>query len=129
MSSCCTIPLYCQFTCIHLERKQLNLLSCLSLCLYLMYNNIINENCIYFSYLRTIRWGVRYHLLAVKPYILEILNNIVNSERVTFLGIKVDDLCSRLHLKFYNICSIKGSDSISGMLVHNTARTVSTSFE
>jgi tetratricopeptide (TPR) repeat protein len=62
---------------------------------------------------------------AVKPYILEILSNIINSEGVPLLGIKCDDLGSRLHLKFNNLCTIKTSDYISGELLLNLASSIS----
>ncbi|XP_060581900.1 uncharacterized protein LOC132738421 [Ruditapes philippinarum] len=93
--------------------RENNLLSCLSLCLYLLYNNIINENCPHFIIPgnNLMRGKIS---PAVKPYILEILSNIINSEGVVLLGIKCDALGSRLHLKFNNLCTIKTSDIISG---------------
>jgi hypothetical protein len=64
---------------------------------------------------------------AVKPYILEILNNIINSEGVALLGIRCDDLGSRIHLKFYNLspCLLKASDIISGYLLYSLAAEIS----
>ncbi|XP_060576581.1 uncharacterized protein LOC132733873 [Ruditapes philippinarum] len=101
--------------------RENNLLSCLSLCLYLLYNNIINENCPHFIIPgnNLMRGKIS---PAVKPYILEILSNIINSEGVALLGIKCDDLGSRLHLKFNNLCTIKTSDIISGTLLFNLAK-------
>jgi hypothetical protein len=61
----------------------------------------------------------------IKPYILEILNNIINSEGVALLGIKCDNLGSRLHLKFYNRCPIKTSHIISRILLFNLALGIS----
>ncbi|XP_060563539.1 uncharacterized protein LOC132722932 [Ruditapes philippinarum] len=103
--------------------RENNLLSCLLLCLYLLYNNIINENCPHF-------FIPEYNLMrgkispVVKPYILELLNNIINSEGVALLGIKCDDLGSRLHLKCYNLCPYKTSEYISGFLLLETANTI-----
>ncbi|XP_060565909.1 uncharacterized protein LOC132724941 [Ruditapes philippinarum] len=104
--------------------RENNLLSCLSLCLYLLYNNIINENCPHFIIPgnNLMRGNI---LPAVKPYILEMLNNIINSEGVAILRIKCDGLGSRLHLKFYNFCPIKTIDSISGTLLCNLAYKIS----
>ncbi|XP_060574016.1 uncharacterized protein LOC132731778 [Ruditapes philippinarum] len=104
--------------------RENNLLSCLSLCLYLLYNNIINENCPHFIIHgnNLMRGKI---LPAVKPHILEILNNIINSDGMALLGIKCDDLGSRLHLKFYNLCPFKKSDIISGILLFNLAVSLS----
>ncbi|XP_060556693.1 uncharacterized protein LOC132717274 [Ruditapes philippinarum] len=98
--------------------REYNLLSCLSLCFYLLYNNIINENCPHFIIPgnNLMRGKIS---SEIKPYILEILKNIINSEGVTLLGIKCDNLGSRLQLKFYNRCPIKSSHIISGQLLQN----------
>ncbi|XP_060578918.1 uncharacterized protein LOC132735903 [Ruditapes philippinarum] len=107
--------------------RENNLFSCLSLCLNLLYNNIINENCPHFIIPENNL--MRGKISPVdKPYILEILNNIINSEGVALLGIKCDDLGSRLHLKFYNLCPFKTSDLISGYLLHDTASNILNSF-
>jgi hypothetical protein len=104
--------------------RENNLLSCLSLCLYLLYNNIINENCPHFIIPENNL--MRGKISPVdKPYILEILNNIINSAGVALLGIKCDDFGSRLHHKFYNLCPSKSSDRISGSLLYDTAGTIS----
>ncbi|XP_060573998.1 uncharacterized protein LOC132731764 [Ruditapes philippinarum] len=104
--------------------RENNLLSCLSLCLYLLYNNIINENCPHFIIPgnNLMRGKI---LPAVKPYILEILNNIIDSEGLALLWIKCDDLGSRLHLKFSNLCAIKKGDIISETLLYNLAISIS----
>jgi hypothetical protein len=83
--------------------RENNLLSCLSQCLYLLFNNVINENCPHFIIPENnlMRGKIS---SVVKPCILHILNNIINGEGVALLGIKCDDLGSRLHLKFYNLC-------------------------
>ncbi|XP_060597763.1 uncharacterized protein LOC132751594 [Ruditapes philippinarum] len=101
-----------------------NLLFCLTQCLYLLYTNIINENCPHFIIPgnNLMRGKIS---PAVKPYILEILNNIINSEGVALLRIKCDALGSRLHLKFYNLCAFKESDIISATLLLNFALTKS----
>ncbi|XP_060563066.1 uncharacterized protein LOC132722563 [Ruditapes philippinarum] len=100
--------------------RENNLLSCLSLCLYLLYNNIIYENCPHFIITgnNLMRGKIS---PAVKPYILEILSNIINSAGVAILGIKCDDLGSRLQHKFYNLCTIKTSDIISESLLFSLA--------
>ncbi|XP_060597767.1 uncharacterized protein LOC132751597 [Ruditapes philippinarum] len=97
-----------------------NLLSCLTHCLYLLYTNIINENCPHFIIPgnNLMRGKIS---PAVKPYILEILNNIINSEGVALLGIKCDALGYRLHDKFHNLCPIKTSAIISVTLLFNLA--------
>ncbi|XP_060589856.1 uncharacterized protein LOC132745038 [Ruditapes philippinarum] len=107
--------------------RENNLLSCLLLCLNLLYNNIINENCPHFiiSENNLMRGKIS---SVVKPYILEILNNIINSAGVALLGIKCDDLGSRLHLKFYNLCPFKTSDRISVHLLYFTAGSISNLF-
>ncbi|XP_060554426.1 uncharacterized protein LOC132715439 [Ruditapes philippinarum] len=107
--------------------RENNLLSCLSLCLYLLYNNIINENCPHFIIPENnlMRGKIS---PVVKPYILEIINNIINSVGVALLGIKCDDLGSRLHHKFYNVCPFKISEQISGLILKEMARSVLLSF-
>ncbi|XP_060563433.1 uncharacterized protein LOC132722866 [Ruditapes philippinarum] len=117
---CKTVVFHCiANTHSNIWRKN-NLLSCLTQCLYLLYTNIINENCPHFIIPgnNLMRGKIS---PAVKPYILEILNNIINSEGVALLGIKCDALGSRLHLKFYNLCPFKESDIISGTLLFNLA--------
>ncbi|XP_060574006.1 uncharacterized protein LOC132731770 [Ruditapes philippinarum] len=100
--------------------RENNLLTCLSLCLYLLYNNIINENCPHFMIPENnlMRGKIS---SAFKPYILEILNNVINSEGVALLGIKCDDLGSRVHHKFYNLSLYKASDFILPALLVNIA--------
>ncbi|XP_060578205.1 uncharacterized protein LOC132735283 isoform X2 [Ruditapes philippinarum] len=104
--------------------RENNLLSCLSLCLYHLYNNIVNENCPHFIIPRNnlMRGKIS---AVVKPYILEILSTIINSEGVALFGIKCDDLGSRLHLKFYNLCPFKSSDRISGVVLYDAANNIS----
>ncbi|XP_060563442.1 uncharacterized protein LOC132722875 [Ruditapes philippinarum] len=114
---CKTVVFHCiANTHSNIWRKN-NLLSCLTQCLYLLYTNIINENCPHFIIPRNnlMRGKIS---PAVKPYILEILNNIINSEGVALLGIKCDYLGFRLHAKFNDLSSIKASDFISeGLLL------------
>ncbi|XP_060593519.1 uncharacterized protein LOC132747994 [Ruditapes philippinarum] len=106
--------------------RENNLLSCLSLCLYLLYDNIINENCPHFIIPENNL--MRGKISPVdKPYILEILNNIINSAGVALLGIECDGLGSRLHLKFYNLCPFKTREHVSGFLLHDTACVISSS--
>ncbi|XP_060592886.1 uncharacterized protein LOC132747503 [Ruditapes philippinarum] len=100
--------------------RENNLLSCLSLCLYLLYNNIINENCPHFIIPgnNLMRGKIS---PAVKPYILEILRNIINSEGVALLWIKCDALGSRLQRKILNLGTIKTTDITSGSQLFNLA--------
>ncbi|XP_060574003.1 uncharacterized protein LOC132731768 [Ruditapes philippinarum] len=100
--------------------RENNILSCLSLCLYLLYNSIINKNCPHFIIPgnNLMRGEIS---RAVETYILEILNNIINSEGVALLGITCDALGFRLCLKFYNLCPFKTSDDISAALSFNLA--------
>ncbi|XP_060555436.1 uncharacterized protein LOC132716227 [Ruditapes philippinarum] len=121
---CKTVLFHCiSKTCSNIWREN-NLLSCLSLCLYLLYNNIINEHCPHFIIPgnNLMRGKIS---PAVKPYILEILNNIIYSEGVALLGINCDHLGFRLHDKFYNFCLIKTSDFISGFLYFSMASEIS----
>ncbi|XP_060574010.1 uncharacterized protein LOC132731773 [Ruditapes philippinarum] len=101
--------------------RENNLLLCLSLCLYLLYTNIIYENCPHFIIPgnNLMRGKIS---PAVKPYILEKLNIIINSEGLALLGIKCDDLGSRLLLK---LSAIKKGDIISGKLLYNLAFSIS----
>ncbi|XP_060578924.1 uncharacterized protein LOC132735907 [Ruditapes philippinarum] len=100
--------------------RENNLLSCLSSCLYHLYNNIINENCPHFIIPENNLMRSKISPV-VKPYILEILRNIINSEGVALLRIKCDGLSFRLRLKFYNLCPFKTSHRISDLLLRNTA--------
>ncbi|XP_060555623.1 uncharacterized protein LOC132716375 [Ruditapes philippinarum] len=121
---CKTVVFHCiANTHSNIWRKN-NFLPCLTQCLYLLYTNIINENCPHFIIPgnNLMRGKIS---PAVKPYILEILNNIINSKGLALLGIKCDSLGSRLHAKFNNLCPIKTSDFISGDLLFNLAAEIS----
>ncbi|XP_060564309.1 uncharacterized protein LOC132723576 [Ruditapes philippinarum] len=101
--------------------RENNLLFCLTLCLYLLYNNIINEHCPHFIIPgnNLMRGKIP---PAVKPYILQILNNIINSEGVALLRVKCDDLGSRI---FLNFCPFKTRDIMPGSLLYNLALKIS----
>ncbi|XP_060560706.1 uncharacterized protein LOC132720567 [Ruditapes philippinarum] len=123
---CKTVLLHCIANSHFNIWRENNLLSCLSLCLYLLYNNIINENCPHFIIPENnlMRGKIS---PAVKPYILEIVNNIINSKGAAMLGIKYDDIGSRLQFKFFNLCRFQTSKYISGLLLYDTATNISIS--
>ncbi|XP_060561380.1 uncharacterized protein LOC132721142 [Ruditapes philippinarum] len=107
--------------------RENNLLSCLSQCFYLLYNNIISENCPHFIIPgnNLMRGKIS---SENKPYLREEVNKIVSNEGealLKVLGIKYDDLGSRLRLKFYNRSLIKSSHIISGELLFNLAIRIS----
>ncbi|XP_045157383.2 uncharacterized protein LOC123523790 [Mercenaria mercenaria] len=66
--------------------RENNLLVCLSLCLYILYNSILNDNCPHF-----ITPGnnlMRGHISrGSKPYILKILQSVIRSEGTLLMGI------------------------------------------
>ncbi|XP_045157494.2 uncharacterized protein LOC123523840 [Mercenaria mercenaria] len=106
--------------------RENNLLVCLSLCLFVLYNSILNENCPHFIIPENnLMKGYFSH--ESKPYLLEILQNIINSEGRALLEIECDDLGARLQLKFSNLLfefDIKKSKIISGQLLDFTAQTI-----
>ncbi|XP_060579311.1 uncharacterized protein LOC132736224 [Ruditapes philippinarum] len=97
-----------------------NLIVCLSLCIHDLYTNIFNENCPHFFIPENnlMRGKIT---PEVKPFILDILQRFINSNGVALLGIKCDDLGSRLQLKFNNIlvCPFRTYDDISKKLLTN----------
>ncbi|XP_045191405.2 uncharacterized protein LOC123548308 [Mercenaria mercenaria] len=103
--------------------RENNLLVCLTLCLFVLYNSILNENCPHFIIPgNNLMRGHISH--AYKPYILEILKYIINSEGRALLEIECDDLGARIQLKLSNLHSefeIKSSD-ISGDLILSIAQ-------
>ncbi|XP_053405217.1 uncharacterized protein LOC128558925 [Mercenaria mercenaria] len=102
--------------------RENNLLVCLSLNLFVLYHSILNENCTHFiiSGNNLMRGKIS---PQVKPYILEILLYIINSEETALLEIGCDDLGSRLLLKLLNSLFTfkKSSELVSGSLVHASA--------
>jgi hypothetical protein len=121
---CKTVLFHCVANTPLYTWRENNLLSCLSLCLYLLYNNVINENCPHFIIPGNNLMSGKISPV-VKPYILEILNNIINSEGAALFEIKCNDIGSRFYLKFSNFCPIKTSDMISGSLFMNLALLIS----
>ncbi|XP_045157380.2 uncharacterized protein LOC123523789 [Mercenaria mercenaria] len=96
------------------------ILVCLSLCLFVLYNCILNENCPHFIIPgNNLMRGHISH--EYKPYILEILQYIINSEGRALLGIECDDLGARIQLKLSCFVEFKTSDFISGNILENTA--------
>ncbi|XP_053390689.1 uncharacterized protein LOC128553532 [Mercenaria mercenaria] len=101
--------------------RENNLLACLSLCIFTLYNNTFNENCPHF-----IIPGnnlMRGHISReTKPYILEILLVIINSGGRALLGIECDALGDRIQMKMSYFLSVKISDIISGHLLLTTVK-------
>ncbi|XP_053406301.1 uncharacterized protein LOC128559145 [Mercenaria mercenaria] len=107
--------------------RETNLLVCLSVCLCVLYNSVLNENCPHFI-IPGNNLMVGQIVQESKPHILEILQYIINSEGTTLLGIKCDALGARLQLKLnhlclYNLCPFKTIDIsvVSGNLLRATA--------
>ncbi|XP_053389516.1 uncharacterized protein LOC128552494 [Mercenaria mercenaria] len=100
--------------------REENLLVCLSLCLFVLNNCLLNENCPHFIIPgNNLMKGHISH--ESKPYIIEILQYIINSEGKALQGILCDDLGARLQLKLSNLVTSIKSDIISGKLVRDTA--------
>ncbi|XP_045156343.2 uncharacterized protein LOC123522901 [Mercenaria mercenaria] len=101
--------------------KENNLLSCLSMCLFVLYNCILNQNCPHFIIPgNNLMVGHINH--ESKPHLLEIMQYIIHSEGKALLGIECDDLCARLMTKLNNlICPYKTSDVVTGNLLKQTA--------
>ncbi|XP_045204240.2 uncharacterized protein LOC123557081 [Mercenaria mercenaria] len=119
---CKTVLFHCIANTSDIWREN-NLLVCLSICLFVLYNSILNENCSHFLIPRNNL--MRGHIsLEYKPYILEILLYIINSEGRVLLEIECDGLCARLWLKLSYLLSFKTNDIVSGQLLHLTARCV-----
>ncbi|XP_053395868.1 uncharacterized protein LOC123523798 [Mercenaria mercenaria] len=117
---CKTVLFHCiANTYSHVWREN-NLLVCLSLCLSVLYNNILHENCPHFIIPgNNLMRGHIPH--ESKPYILEILQYIIKSEGRAILEIECDCLFDRLHLKLSDFLSFKINDIISGHLLLTTA--------
>ncbi|XP_053405482.1 uncharacterized protein LOC123522902 [Mercenaria mercenaria] len=97
-----------------------NLLVCLSMCLFVLYNCILNQNCPHFIIPgNNLMIGHINH--ESKPHLLEILLYILHSEGTALLKIECDELGSRLQLKLNNLCPLKVSDTVSGHLLKVTA--------
>ncbi|XP_053399451.1 uncharacterized protein LOC123556228 [Mercenaria mercenaria] len=97
-----------------------NLLVCLSLCLFVLYSSILNEYCPHFIIPgNNLMRGHIPH--ESKPYILEILLYIINSEGRALLEIECDALGARIWLKSSYFLSFKTNDIISGQLLQITA--------
>ncbi|XP_053390710.1 uncharacterized protein LOC128553551 [Mercenaria mercenaria] len=101
-----------------------NLLVCLSFCLFVLYTRVLNENCPHFIIPgNNLMRGHISH--ECKPYILELLQYIINSEGRVLLEIKCDDLGERIQMKLNNNpCLFKTSDIISGKLLKPTAQVI-----
>ncbi|XP_053385068.1 uncharacterized protein LOC123537349 [Mercenaria mercenaria] len=101
--------------------RETNLLVCLSSCLFVLYNSVLNENCPHFIIPgNDLMAGHIAH--ESKPHVLEILQFIIYSEGTSLLGIKCDGLGSRLQLKLNNICLFKTSAFVSAYLLKAIAR-------
>jgi hypothetical protein len=116
---CKTVLLHCIENTQSIIWQERNLIVCLSLCIHYLYTNILNENCPHFFIPgnNLMRGKIT---PEVKPVILDILQRIINSNGVALLGIKCDDLGSRLQLKFNNIsiCPFRTCEDISVNLLH-----------
>ncbi|XP_045157520.2 uncharacterized protein LOC123523848 [Mercenaria mercenaria] len=122
---CKTVLFHCIANTHSYVWRENNLLVCLSLGLFVPYNSILNENCPHFIIPgNNLMSG---HISQEsKPYILEILLDVINSEGRALLEIKYDDFGARIQLKLNNLLSFKTSDIISGQLLHATAGRSST---
>ncbi|XP_060603404.1 uncharacterized protein LOC132756363 [Ruditapes philippinarum] len=116
---CKTVLFHCIENTQSIIWQEKNLIVCLSLCIHDLYTNILNENCPHFFIPgnNLMRGKIT---PEVKPFILEILQRIINSNVVALLGIKCDDLGTRLQLKFNNIsiCPFRTCEDISVKLLH-----------
>jgi hypothetical protein len=125
---CKTVLFHCVANSLWNIWRENNLLSCLSLCLQRLHASVSNENCPHFIIPgnNLMRGKIS---PAVKPLILEQLNQIISWEGMALLGIKCDGLGNRLYLKFYNLslgpCN-KTCDIISGQILINFATTLAT---
>ncbi|XP_053395466.1 uncharacterized protein LOC123523847 [Mercenaria mercenaria] len=120
---CKTVLFHCIANTHSYVWRENNLLVCLSLCLFVLCNCILNENCPHFIIPgNNLMRGHISH--ESKPYMLEILQYIINSKGRALLEIECDDLGTRLQLKMSNLLfefDIKESDIISGQLLELTA--------
>ncbi|XP_045156670.1 uncharacterized protein LOC123523103 [Mercenaria mercenaria] len=109
--------------------REKNLLVCLSFCLYVLYTSTLNENCPHFI-IPGNNLMAGHITQESKPRILEILQNIINSEGTALLGIECDALGERLLLKLNNLSSFKTTSGIvSGDLFKTIARMINSSIE
>ncbi|XP_053405492.1 cyclic GMP-AMP synthase-like [Mercenaria mercenaria] len=103
--------------------RENNVLVCLSMCLFALYNCILNGNCPHFMIPgNNLIVGHINH--ESKPHLLEILLYIIHSEGTALFWIESDDLGSRLLLKLNNLSPFKISDIVSGGLLQVTAENI-----
>ncbi|XP_045156710.2 uncharacterized protein LOC123523127 [Mercenaria mercenaria] len=108
--------------------RENNLIICLSLQLLVLHNFILHENCPHFLLPDNNLMRAKIST-EIKPSILDILQYVINSEGTALLGIKCDDLGSRLQLKFNNLRSLKTGNIISAILLKTTAQSVFVSIQ
>ncbi|XP_053383941.1 uncharacterized protein LOC123523852 [Mercenaria mercenaria] len=103
--------------------RENNLLVCLSLCLFVLYNSVLNEHCPHFIIPgNNLMRGHISH--EYKPYLLETLLYIINSEGRALLETRCDALGSMIYLKLSCFLSFKTSHIVSGQLLNTTALSI-----
>ncbi|XP_045195612.2 uncharacterized protein LOC123551043 [Mercenaria mercenaria] len=103
--------------------RENNILGCLSLCLFVLHNCILNENCPNFIIPgnNLMRGNIPQ---TYKPYILQKLCDVVTGRCIALLGIECDDLGLRLQCKMNNLSSFKASDIVSGYILKSLAYSI-----
>ncbi|XP_053377810.1 uncharacterized protein LOC123558957 [Mercenaria mercenaria] len=125
---CKTVMFHCIANTKSVIWRENNILGCLSLCLFVLHNCILNENCPHFIIPgNNLMKGKMTH--TYKPYILQKLCDIVTDRCIALLGIECESLGLRLQYKMKNlICPFKTSDTVSGhilmILALNTNRII-----
>ncbi|XP_045168496.2 uncharacterized protein LOC123531518 [Mercenaria mercenaria] len=101
--------------------KENNILGCLSLCLFVLHNCILNENCPHFIMPgnNLMRGNIPH---TDKPYILQKICDVVSGRCIALLEIECASLGLRLQLKMNNLSSFKSSDIVSGYILKTLAR-------
>ncbi|XP_053404952.1 uncharacterized protein LOC123555005 [Mercenaria mercenaria] len=100
--------------------RESNLISCLTMCLLVLYNYVLNESCPHFIIsVNNLMAGHITH--ESKPHILEILQNIIKSEGAALLEVECDDLGARLLGKFTYLSQLSYRYIIPGALLCSTS--------
>ncbi|XP_053377811.1 uncharacterized protein LOC128547933 [Mercenaria mercenaria] len=113
---CKTVMFHCIANTHTVIWRENNILGCLSLCLFVLHNCILNENCPHFIIRgNNLMRGNIPHIY--KPYILQKLHDIVTDKCIALFGIECDSLGLRLQRKMNNLSSFKTGDIVSAHIL------------
>jgi hypothetical protein len=127
---CKTVLLHCVSNTITNSWKENNLLPCITYCLSTLYHCVLNEHCPHFIIPQN---NLMHGCFSpyTKRFLLENISNIVKSNGNALLEIELDQLGIRIQNSFLGFVEIYPEHipaQISGILLRNTAMTISEGF-